>query len=116
MKSPIDFTLLIDKVEGYAVHCSTEEEADLFVEWAHRLYPDRTSNWRQGETKFSHHGEETVYTFNQDIGDGQWRKSNLLFGSVGPVREIGYTIIEFSDIYKAEELAESDQPIGMLLV
>ena len=39
MKSPIDFTLLCDGNDGYAVHCPSEEDADLFLEWARRLYP-----------------------------------------------------------------------------
>ena len=116
MKSPIDFTLLCDRTEGYAVLCTTEEEADLFMEWAHRLYPGRTSNWKDGETRFATYGEETVYTFNQDIGHGCWQNSNLLFGPFRKVQELGYTIIPFSEIYRAEDIAESDQSISMLLV
>ena len=114
MKSPIDFTLLCDRTEGYAVLCTTEEEADLFVAWAHRLYPGRTANWKDGETRFADYGEETVYTFNQNNGNGCWQNSNLLFGQFRKVQDLGYTIIQFSDIYKAEELNESDQPLSML--
>ena len=61
MKSPIDFTLLCDRTKGYAVHCTTEEDAAMFVEWARRLYPNRTSNWNDGETNFDSHGDKTVY-------------------------------------------------------
>ena len=114
MKSPIDFALLCDRTEGYAVHCTTEEDAAMFVEWARRLYPNRTSNWNDGETNFDSHGDKTVYTFNRKHGDS-WAKSNLLFGDIRRVIDIGYTIIEFDEIHKHEDLVESDKVLDFLL-
>ena len=63
MKSPIDFTLLCDGNDGYAVHCPSEEDADLFLEWARRLYPQWCKAWEDGRNNYPQHGTATVYTF-----------------------------------------------------
>lgn len=114
MKSPIDFTLLCDGNDGYAVHCPSEEDADLFLEWARRLYPQWCKAWEDGRNNYPQHGTATVYTFDSKDGNGVWQKAGLRFGDIS-VSEIGYTIIEFDDIYIQEELAESDQPVSLLI-
>ena len=113
MKSPIDFTLLCDNAQGYAVHCQTEEEAELFLEWAKRLYPGYCNSWE--DTKYDDHEENTIYTFDSDYGNGKWFKGGLRYGSMQAAIDIGYTIIEFADIYKPAEIVEGDQPISLLI-
>lgn len=114
MKSPIDFTLLCDETSGYAVHCSTEEDANTFLEWAKCLYPGWCGAWSDGRNNYSRHGEDTVYTFDSSDGNGGWKKAGLMYGDKF-VSNIGYRIIEFAEIYKPVELTESDQPIALLL-
>ena len=114
MKTPIDFTQLWDKVEGYAVHCSTKDEAEEFIGWSRALYPGMMEAWEPGEINYSKHESETIYTFDYKMG-GEWRKHKLLFGSVNEAKKLGYKIIEFSDIYTPQELEESEMPIESLL-
>lgn len=113
MKSPIDFTLLWDKTEGYAVHCSNCDDAEVFIEWAHNLFPKMCEQWAPGETNYLQHESETVYTFDSKQ-NGKWLKLKLMYGSVDTVREMGYTIIELSDIYTPAELEESEMPLEVL--
>lgn len=114
MKSPIDFTLLCDGNDGYAVHCSSEEDADLFLEWARRLYPQWCQAWEDGRNNYSQHGTATVYTFDTKDGNGVWQKAGLRFGDIS-VSEMGYTIIEFNDICHPIDITESDKDIKFLL-
>lgn len=114
MKSPIDFTLLCDKPAGYAVHCPTEEEADLFLKWARRLYPGLCASWHKDENNYSRHESKTIYTFDHD-SRGRWTQGSLLFGNISAAQSLGYTVIEFADIYSSAELNESDKNIEFLL-
>lgn len=114
MKSPIDFTLLCDGNDGYAVHCPSEEDAKLFLEWACCLYPKWCKAWEDGNNNYSRHGTATVYTFDSKDGNGVWQKAGLRYGDLS-ICELGYTIIEFDDIYKQAEMVESDMPIDALL-
>ena len=114
MKSQIDFTLLLDNTKGYAVHCSNEEDAKLFVQCAKELYPEMCTMWDDGETNYSKYGSETIYTFCLRTTGGRWVKSRLMYGSGLMHRNIGFTIIEFSDIYQAEDINESDLSIDAL--
>jgi len=114
MKSPIDFTLLIDKTEGYAVHCSTQEEADLFYQWACRLYPHHCTSWSYGSNRWSEHRENTIYTFDGGTSD-KWHKRGLLYGKIQTAIDIGYTVIEFEEICKQAKLVESSIPLDFLL-
>lgn len=114
MKSPIDFTLLCDRTEGYAVHCSTKEEADLFYQWACRLYPNYCTSWSYGSNRWHEHGEDTIYTF--DGGSvPNWQKRGLLFGKKQTAIDIGYTVIEFEEICKQAKVVESDMSLDFLL-
>lgn len=115
MNCPVDFALLCDETAGYAVHCPTEEDADLFLEWARRLYPKMCEQWADGRNNYDSHGKDTVYTFDRHLREDKWEKSRLMYGSVTQVLDIGYTVIEFDEVYKQEELAEGDQPISLLI-
>lgn len=116
MKSPIDFTLLWDTTEGYAVHCSTEDEANEFFEWVQLLFPGMVKGWEAKENRFFIHKSETIYTFDSNVSFGEWRKSNgLLYGSVEAAKEIGYKVIEFAEICHHSEIEESEMPIELLL-
>lgn len=114
MKSPIDFTLLCDGNDGYAVHCPFEEDADLFLEWARRLYPQWCQAWGNGRNNYSQHGTATVYTFDTKDGNGVWKKAGMRFGNIS-ISEMGYTIIEFDDICHPIDITESDKDIKFLL-
>lgn len=114
MNSPVDFTLLCDVTEGYAVHCETEDDANLFIAWARRLYPRMCTMWSYGVNNYGQNGKDTVYTFDSKI-NGRWEKKRLMFGSVRVTTSLGYKIIEFDDICKHTEINESDQPINYLL-
>lgn len=114
MKSPIDFTLLWDETKGYAVHCSTKEDAEEFIEWSRALFPGMMEAWAPGETNYRQHESETIYTFDSKIS-GEWRKSKLMYGDVHTAENMGYTVIEFSDIFTMPELEESEMPLDMLL-
>lgn len=113
MNSPIDFTLLCDRTEGYAVHCTSEEDAGMFVECARALYPQWCESWADGETNYRLHGEDTVYTFDLKDDNGIWQKNGLRFGDISVIK-LGYKIISFSEIYQHEEILESDQSFDML--
>lgn len=112
MKSQIDFTLLLDNTEGYAVHCSNEEEAKLFVQCTKELYPEMCTTWDDGETNYFQYGSETIYTFCLRTTGGGWVKSRLMYGSAS--LDTNYTIIEFSEIYQTEDINESDLSIDAL--
>lgn len=111
MKSQIDFTLLFDNTKGYAVHCSNEEEAELFVQCVKELYPEMCKAWDDGETYYSMYGSETIYTFFVRVG-AAWKKSQLMYGAAS--LSTNHTIIEFSEIYTMPELEESEMPLDML--
>lgn len=113
MKSPIDFTLLYDKTEGYAVHCSSSFEAETFIEWARELFPKMCERWAPGEINYYQHESETIYTFDAKNGD-KWMKLKLMYGEVGSSRDMGYTIIEFSEIYQEEDINESEASLDVL--
>lgn len=113
MKSQIDFTLLLDNTKGYAVHCSNEEDAKLFVQCAKELYPEMCKTWGNGETNYSEYGSETIYTFCVRTGGG-WKRSRLMYGSIPVHLDFGYTIIEFSEIYQEEDINESELSIDAL--
>ena len=113
MNSPIDFTLLWDNTVGYAVHCSNKADAELFIQYARELHPEMCTQWSPGEINYSQHEKETIYTFGSKVG-GVWRKSKLMYGSVSAARDMGYTIIEFSEIYQEEELDESEASLDVL--
>ncbi len=113
MKSPIDFALLWDKTEGYAVHCSNKADAELFIQCARELHPEMCTQWSPGEINYYQHENETIYTFDSKIG-GVWEKSKLMYGSVNSARCIGYTIIEFSEIYQEEDINESGASLDIL--
>ena len=113
MKSLINFELLWDKTNGYALHCSNRADAELFIESVRELYPSMCTQWAPGEINYMQHGNETIYTFDSKFNGG-WRKSRLMYGSVRSAREMGYTVIEFSDIYQEEELNESETSLDVL--
>lgn len=113
MKCPIDYTKLWNETKGYAVRCATREEAEEFIEWTRVLYPGMMDAWEPGELNYDKHGLETIYTFDYKIS-GEWRKHKLLFGAIKEARSLGYTIIEFADIYTPFELQESDKPMDFL--
>lgn len=112
MKCPIDFTLLYDQVEGYAVHCSCKEEAEEFVAWTRKLFPDSCKNWQDGNTNYGYHGSNTIYTFNAMFG-GQWKRSGLLYGSVTAAIGIGYKVLEYADI--CMDIEESEMSVESIL-
>ena len=101
----------MDNTEGYAVHCSNEEEAELFVQCVKELHPEMCKTWDSGETNYSKYGSETIYTFCVRIGT-ECRKSQLMYGAAS--LNTNYTIIEFSEIYTMPELEESEMPLDML--
>lgn len=113
MKPQIDFTLLWDKTEGYAVRCRTAEDATVFISCAMELFPEMCRMWRPGETNHDSYSDETIYTFDHKIG-GRWTKSNLAYGSVRSARNIGYKIIDFSEIFQEEDINESEMSMDVL--
>lgn len=113
MKSPIDFTALWDKTEGYAVHCSNSFEAETFIEWARELFPKMCEQWVPGETNYHHHDGDTIYTFDA-IKDGKWFKLKLMYGDVKSAIDMGYKIIEFADIYLEDDIDDSGASLDVL--
>lgn len=113
MKSPIDFALLWDETDGYAVHCSSQFEAETFIEWARELFPKMCEKWAPGETNYHRHGGNTVYTFDARR-NGKWSKLKLMFGDVESVIDMGYKIVEFNAIYKEDDIDESEAPLDVL--
>lgn len=113
MKPMVDLTLLWDNTVGYAVHCSNKADAELFVQYARELHPEMCTQWAPGEINYRQHESETIYTFDAKYG-GVWKKSKLMYGSVDAARDMGYTIIEFSEIYQEEDLNESEASLDVL--
>jgi hypothetical protein len=109
----IDFTLLIDRTEGYAVRCRTQHEAEMFIQSVQESYPNMCEHWRPNETNFDQHESETVYTFDSRSA-GNWIKRRLMYGSVDTVEQIGYKVIEFSNIYQEDDLNESEASLDVL--
>ncbi|QEY35793.1 hypothetical protein FL966_12375 [Caproiciproducens galactitolivorans] len=81
-----------------AVHCKTEKEAEMFltecdkrgIEWCREGIASSKSNWEI-------YKESTVYY----IGPSD-EKEGLTFSSISHFKEEGYTIFEFSDLYKPD--------------
>lgn len=113
MKSPLDFTLLYDNTEGYAVHCSSSFEAETFIEWARELFPKMCEQWAPGETNYHHHESDTIYTFDSRM-NGQWSKLKLMYGDVTSATGMGYKVIEFADIHQEEDIDESEASLDVL--
>ena len=113
MKSPIDFTALWDKTEGYAVHCSNSLEAETLVEWAHELFPKMCEQWAPGEINYHHHESDTIYTFDC-IKGGKWFKLKLMYGHVTSAIDMGYKIIEFADIYLEDDIDDCGASLDVL--
>ena len=113
MRPMVDMTLLWDNTVGYAVHCSNKADAELFVQCARESHPEMCTQWSPGELNFSQHESETIYTFDSIFG-GVWKKSKLMYGSVDAARDMGYTVIEFSEIYQEEDLNESEASLDVL--
>lgn len=113
MKSPIDFALLLDATDGYAVHCSSQFEAETFIEWARELFPKMCEQWAPGETNYHHHKCDTVYTFDHRR-NGKWSKFKLLYGDVTSVIDMGYKVVEFADIYQEYDIDESEASLDVL--
>lgn len=113
MKSPIDFALLWDETDGYAVHCSSQFEAETFIEWARELFPKMCEQWAPGETNYHHHKGDTVYTFDSRM-NGKWSKRRLMYGDVAPAIDMGYKVVEFNAIYKEDDIDESEASLDVL--
>lgn len=113
MKSPIDFTLLWDETDGYAVHCSSLFEAETFIELARELFPKMCEQWAPGETNYHHHESDTIYTFDSRM-NGKWSKLKLMYGDVTSAVDMGYKVIEFADIYKEDDIDESEASMDVL--
>lgn len=114
MKCPFDFTLLWDTTEGYAVHCQSEEDANVFLHWVRKLFPQMCKMWPKDANHYGDHGKDTFYTFDVKIRD-KWQKSRLMYGSMATVSRLGYKCIELEEIYKQEELIESDSSLDLLI-
>lgn len=113
MKSPIDFALLWDETDGYAVHCSSQFEAETFIEWARELFPKMCEQWAPGETNYHHHEGNTIYTFDARM-NGKWSKLKLMYGDVTSAADMGYKVIEFADIHKEDDIDESEASLDVL--
>ena len=79
------------------MHCSTEEEANAFLEFLHSI----GRRWASGDSYLSHnnfsdYGGGTCYYFNQ----------GLYGGSNNPLR--GRTVLEFSEYLIEDELEIDD--------
>lgn len=71
----------------YAVHCSTDKMAEIFLKFLHK----QGKSWRTGEsyleeTNFESYQEETCYFFNEGM-----------FGDLECAKEDRYKILEFDD-------------------
>jgi hypothetical protein len=113
MTPQVDFTLLFDKTEGYAVHCSNYTDAETLVQQARIIAPNLCNQWGPGEINYRQHESETIYTFDAKQS-GKWTKLKLMYGSVGAARDMGYTIIEFSEICQEEDINESEASLDVL--
>ena len=99
----LDFTPIFGE-EKVAVHCQTEEEAELLFSeiWErHHEVVDRTT-WDRNNTRF---GEffKTVYAPCIGVPNGI-----LKFGSYQGTERVGYTIIPFSDLLAEPEYDEAE--------
>lgn len=113
MKSPIDFALLWDETDGYAVHCSSQFEAETFIEWARELFPKMCEQWAPGETNYDHNESDTIYTFDSRM-NGKWSKLKLMYGDVASAIDMGYKVVEFNAIYKEDDIDESEASLDVL--
>jgi len=81
-----DIKNYIGNVEKYAMHCATQEEADVFCKYLH----EQGMRWTNGdcylETSFDTYKENTCYEFLC----GKYAK-------LGWYLDRNYTVLEFSD-------------------
>ena len=94
------FSFPIEDFTGTDVcmHCSTEEEANAFLEFLHSI----GRQWSSGDSymernNFFGYNGGTCYYFNQG-----------LYGSLGRAEALGKTVLEFSDYLIDEEELETD--------
>ena len=113
MNCPIDFTLLYDEHKGYAVRCKTKEDAAELVKWAKTLYPELCTEWEMNQSRYSTHHQNTIYTFDSPAGV-RWERTRLMFGHMKTAIGMGYTVIEFEDIYNRPDIEESDKSLDFL--
>ena len=109
----IDIEFLLNN-PGTAVQCATEEEAQQFLSYMKKHYPDLCKNWDEDETRFNHYPDGVGYTFYWLDGNGDWRKDPLMYGGISSLHDEHYTVLSLWEIMDSKELEESDQSIDIL--
>lgn len=99
-----------------AVRCSTEEEAQQFLNYMKAHYPELCENWDADETRFDYYDDNDgiAYTFYWNRGGEDWVKDSMMFGSVHSIIEDGYDVLELYELMETKELVESDQSVESL--
>lgn len=92
----------------YAMHCATEKEANIFLEYLDSIGRKWSSSKKYtDENYFYNYYENTTYDFNQSC-----------YGSFDWFIEEGYEILEFTDFewdgYKAEEVVSDDELLNFI--
>ncbi len=89
----------------FVMHCSTEEEALIFLEYLHK----QGRSWSGGEsylsfTAFNNYREDTCYYFNHGT-----------YGSLSYAKDEGCVILEFRDFFNTEPINEDNKSLDDFL-
>lgn len=95
-----------------AIHCSTEEEANILISNVKEQFPSRSSNWSIDESRWSSYKKGTCYTM---FFSGSMKPTRLSYCGLNWFRDNKYEIVEFSELFNPIELEESEMPIESIL-
>ena len=97
-----------------AVYVATQEQANAIIHNARTQFPERiTDSWDANGNYWSDYGEETAYTLFFEDED---EPTTMSYGDVPWFNAEGYVVIEYEELLaETIEIAEGDQPIGLLL-
>lgn len=100
----VDLNPLLNKEAKWAVHCPTEELAELFVSAMRTEYPDYTVHW-DTENRWDTYKENTTY-FPDINKKGGYDRLTYAFLSYFENPANGYVVIPVESLLKSMDLPE----------
>lgn len=107
----IDFSPLLREGKSFVVHCTTEDDAINFLRCLRSAYPDKFSNWEEGETYWRKYKKAMCYRPRLNMpGINALTYANLEF-----YLSEGCTVVPYEDLIIQSDIKESEQRFDLLL-
>lgn len=107
----VDLSRMFEKPRC-AIHCPTEEEANILLHNIKEQFQDKFKRWDVEDNRWDTYKENTGYTmfFSADTDP-----TSLSFYYLDWYKTNNYEIVEFSELSNPVEIAESEMPIESIL-